>query len=133
MISELERFLGGIFSVGGKGADFFTEMILFVTTAVAGNQQSYRVPREGYIVGFHASASSGFDITVNVDGSSATISAAGVYSGYVWPSAGAPNAAYPFHGCRQHVNENDLVNVRTTQAQAISVYVLFAYALPSPN
>lgn len=114
----------------GGDVEYDTESILLFTTSVSGNVQTWRAPRDGFILGWLCSAGSQFMLTINLDPPAANAAAGGVYTGAVWYSAAtnpAATQANQLPPLRHRFKANDAINVRTLSATTVLLWLFVGY------
>jgi len=127
----LESLFGanGIPVLGGS-VDYSCEAVLLLTTSVSGNVQTWRAPKDGFILGWISSAASQYGLSLRVDPPAAVGAAGSVYTGALWyPSSINPATAFqPFPaGLRIKFKATDAVNLKTYAATTVALWLFVAY------
>lgn len=134
-MAEPDLIVGDSFKIAqlfSGGSGYTSESVLFITSAVSGNVQSFRVQRDGWISGWRVSTSAAttqFSIAVNID-PAAAVSAVGVYVGQVHQgvSVGPTDALGQFNTeFRYPIKANDIINVKTNTANQVYLWMILCY------
>lgn len=114
------------------GEDYDSDLVVLFTTSTSGNIQTWRAPKDGFILGWQCSAASQWALTVAVDPPAATpvvqgSVTAGIGAAFIGGGTNPASTHITVPPLRFRFKNGDAINLRTFAATAVCLWLYVGY------